>query len=187
MATSKYPTTQYTSEQFVESCGAVLFDMSQEPHRVCLINYTYGESDEWYLPKGRRNQGESRRQAALREVEEETGYSCHVHPVAMKTRAPRASDPEDIPDELRLRTDSDEPFMVTHRELTPRSDVKIIWWYIAAVDGAAPSHGSFRADFFDYEDAIRKLTFQKDRDVLERAINLVETSKRNETQTLDPI
>lgn len=30
MAASKYPTTQYTSDQFVESCGAVLFDLSPQ-------------------------------------------------------------------------------------------------------------------------------------------------------------
>lgn len=40
MATSPNTTTQYTSEQFVESCGAVLFDLSSpQKKKVCLIHY----------------------------------------------------------------------------------------------------------------------------------------------------
>jgi 8-oxo-dGTP pyrophosphatase MutT (NUDIX family) len=75
------PTTQYTSEEFVESSGAILFDLSHETKSVCLIHYTV--KDEWLLAKGRRNCGESRLEAALREVEEETGYKCHVYSVTM--------------------------------------------------------------------------------------------------------
>ena len=72
MAESNFVTRQYASEQFAESCGAVLF-MSPKPQnaKVCLVNYL--QTNEWMLPKGRRNIGESRRDAALREVAEETG------------------------------------------------------------------------------------------------------------------
>jgi 8-oxo-dGTP pyrophosphatase MutT (NUDIX family) len=179
MATSIFPTTQYKSEQFVESCGAVLFDLSRELKRVCLIHYLHGGNEEWLLPKGRRNRGECRRQAALREVEEETGYKCRIYPVTMVTRAPHAHDLENVADEPRLCSDLDEPFMLTVRELTPGSDVKLIWWYIVAVDesfqnSAVASNGDFKAEFFIYEDALQKLTFQKDRDILEKAITLVE-------------
>ncbi|KAL4872558.1 NUDIX hydrolase domain-like protein [Aspergillus spectabilis] len=181
MATSIFPTTQYTSEQFVESCGAVLFDLSQKPKRVCLILYRHRENDEWLLPKGRRNRGESRRQAALREVEEETGYKCRIYPVTVTTRAPQADDPENVPDIPRLSPDLSEPFMFTVRELTPGSDVKLIWWYIAAVDegskdGAVASNGDFRAEFFHYDDALRELTFQKERDILKGLLLWLKTA-----------
>lgn len=73
MATSSNITIQYTSEQFVESCGAILFDLrANKPKAVCLIHYH--AKNEWMLAKGRRNCGESRHQAALREVSEETDY-----------------------------------------------------------------------------------------------------------------
>lgn len=179
MATSKYDTTQYTSSEFVESSGAILFDLTHEPRQVCLIHYA--AKNEWLLAKGRRNCGESRLDAALREVEEETGYKCHIYPVTMPVRAPRIDEADDMIDKARTYPDLSEPFMVTIRELKEKSDVKIIWWYIAAVDGdvnadATRVDGDFKAEFFAYNEALQKLTFQDDRDVLERAIALVENS-----------
>ncbi|GAQ07444.1 hypothetical protein ALT_4765 [Aspergillus lentulus] len=179
MATSKYPTAQYTSEEFVESSGAILFDLSHETKRVCLIHYTV--KDEWLLAKGRRNCGESRLEAALREVQEETGYKCHVYPVTMSTRAPSKNEADDVSDHARLYPGLSEPFMLTIRELNDKSEAKLIWWYIAAVDksfkGSTPSADrDFRAEFFTYDEALQKLTFQDDRNVLTRAIALVESS-----------
>lgn len=49
--------------------------------KVCLIQYH--AKNEWLLAKGRRNCGESRREATLRELREETGYSAYLHPVTM--------------------------------------------------------------------------------------------------------
>ncbi|KAL4904983.1 hypothetical protein BDW74DRAFT_178550 [Aspergillus multicolor] len=153
MATSSYVTSQYTSEQFVESCGAVLFDASGGQPRVCLIHYKH---DEWPLPKGRRDCGGSRREAALREVQEETGYKCHIQPVMMLTRAPLPDDLENMPHTVRSVSDLDEPFMFT--------------------DGEKKGTGEFRADFFEYEEALQKLTYQNDRKALEKAIALVKDS-----------
>jgi 8-oxo-dGTP pyrophosphatase MutT (NUDIX family) len=74
MATSSYPTRQYTSSPFVESAGAILFRPAT--YQVCLIHYL--SKNEWLLPKGRRNLGERRHEAVLSETREETGYSVHV-------------------------------------------------------------------------------------------------------------
>ena len=177
MASSKYSTAQYTSDQFVESSGAILFDLSSEVKRVCLIHYI--EKNEWLLPKGRRNCSESRQDAALREVEEETGYKCHLHPVRMSTRAPSAIETGDVPDQARTYPKITEPFILTMRELEKPSNVKLIWWYIAAVDENADEKASsagcgFAAEFFTYAEAMQTLTYQDDRNVLERAIVLVE-------------
>ncbi|XHF96449.1 hypothetical protein AWENTII_000087 [Aspergillus wentii] len=69
-AASPDATFQYTSEQFVESCGAILFDLSDNNNnKVCLIHYN--AKNEWMLAKGRRNCGECRQEAALREAREE--------------------------------------------------------------------------------------------------------------------
>ncbi|KAL2853315.1 NUDIX hydrolase domain-like protein [Aspergillus pseudoustus] len=176
MTASHFPTTQFSSENFVESCGAILFDLSQPTKRVCLIQY---RDDEWLLPKGRRNVGESRHAAALRETQEETGYKCRIHPVTMLTRAPRADDPEDAPDSAQLCAESTEPFMLTIRELPGGSDVKIIWWYIAVFDeegaGAAPTiPEGFSAQFFTCDEALQRLNFRNDRDVLAKAMGILE-------------
>jgi 8-oxo-dGTP pyrophosphatase MutT (NUDIX family) len=42
--------------------------------------------DDWSLPKGKLNNGEEPADAALREVEEETGVTCRLGPEAGVTR-----------------------------------------------------------------------------------------------------
>jgi 8-oxo-dGTP pyrophosphatase MutT (NUDIX family) len=178
MATSPNTTTQYTSEQFVESCGAILFDLFAQNKTVCLIHYH--AKNEWLLAKGRRNCGESRHDAALREVREETGYQAHLYPITMYTRAPPMDEQGHMPDKPRSYADLTEPFMVTMRQSGGDvNDVKIIWWYIAALDegevaGSAGGEEEFTPKFFPLEEAVKKLSFQNDRTVLQKAIALVE-------------
>ncbi|KAJ5874620.1 NUDIX domain [Penicillium soppii] len=181
MATSPKITTQYASEQFVESCGAILFDLSVNQNKtVCLIHYR--AKNEWLLAKGRRNCGESRHEAALREVGEETGYRAHLYPVKMYTRAPPIDEQGHMPDEPRSYPDLTEPFMVTIRQLggDSESNVKIIWWYIATLDegevaGSRDGEDEFTPVFFSLKEAVEKLSFENDRAVLRKAVALVET------------
>lgn len=79
---------------------------------MCLIHYH--AKDEWMLAKGRRNCGEPRHQAALREVSEETGYQAHLHPVTVQRRVPPIDEQGDVP-EPRAYPDLAEPIMVTMR------------------------------------------------------------------------
>jgi 8-oxo-dGTP pyrophosphatase MutT (NUDIX family) len=176
MAKSTFNTRQYTSEYFVESCGAVLFDLTSPQKEVCLIQDL--RNNEWYLAKGRRNQGESRQSAALREIQEETGYQCHLHPVHMRTRAPPRDEEPNAPDTAQLYASLTEPFMVTIRELND-FNVKLIFWYVAALDEgsrgeAKPGEAGFKAEFVSCVDAMARLTFQTDREVLKQAIKLIE-------------
>ncbi|KAF2744332.1 hypothetical protein M011DRAFT_470468 [Sporormia fimetaria CBS 119925] len=181
MASSNYATSQYTSEEFVESSGAILFDLSPKQSKVCLIHYI--AKDEWLLAKGRRNCGESRHEAALREVREETGYPCHLHPVTMSTRAPPRVETGFVADQPRTFSNLTEPFMLTIRRMDGKSNAKLIWWYIAALDkdpATDKSNGEaeFKAEFFSWDEALARLTFEDDRQILGRAIALVENSRR---------
>lgn len=183
MATSRFPTTQYTSGQFVESSGAILFDLSGHTKQVCLIHSQPSKSPgEWLLAKGRRNRGEPRSETALREVREETGYPCHLYPVRMATRTTGPTDANYTPDVARCLPGLTEPFMLTIRELAgAEANVKLIWWFIAEVD----SHGTesvvgedkFTARFMACEEALQRLTYKEDRGVLQKAISLVEGSE----------
>lgn len=173
-------TSLYTSEQFVESCGAILFDLSSPKKTGCLIHYH--PKNEWLLAKGRRNCGESRHEAALREVREETGYQARLHPVTIYIRAPPMDEQGHMPDEPRCYPDLTEPFMVTIRQFggDGATGVKIIWWYIAALDEGAvagsvgKAEEEFTARFFPLEEAVEKLSFRDDWAVLQKAIALVE-------------
>src|SRR5271156_1045235 len=130
MSTSKYPTTQLFSHEFVESAGAVIFNLSKKQIYIIRNRVT----GEFYLPKGRRNCSEARWQTALREVKEETGLTCTMLPVTMKTRAPPSEEVVDYPDQAREFDDLiREPFCLTIRELGERN-VKLIWWYIVEID-----------------------------------------------------
>ncbi|KAJ0168426.1 hypothetical protein CTA2_6266 [Colletotrichum tanaceti] len=182
MAVSNFVTSQYPSEAFVESCGAIVFDLSKEPAKVCLLHYQ--ALDEWYLAKGRRNCGESRQEAALREVLEETGVRCRLLPVDMPTRAPAPDDDANAPDVAAERRAIIEPFTLTIRSIDQGDGVKLIWWYVATVEGrpdwkdeeegvTAGGEAQFIAKFFVCDEAVEKLTFENDRKVLRKAIDLV--------------
>lgn len=181
MAESSFVTRQYASEQFVESCGAVLFISSKPQNaKVCLVNLL--STNEWMLPKGRRNIGESRKEAALREVAEETGLQCRLLPVTMPTRACAPNDPPDVPDEARTQIDITEPFMCTVRELPKGNGTKLIWWYIAVLEYDAyskkgPGEEQFRPEFFTPDDAVQKLHFESDREVLRKAVEIINTTE----------
>lgn len=178
MATSRFRTSQHTSEQLVESAGAIVFRLSTQ--QVCLLHLL--PRDEYVLAKGRRNVGETRVEAALREVREETGFCCRLLPVTMGSRAPPAVETEPFVDVLRTYSNVTEPFSLQIRHLETQGDVKLIWWYIAAIDEDQvenrdrPGEEQFNVEFYGYEEALKKLTFQMDRDMVQRAIDMVKAS-----------
>jgi 8-oxo-dGTP pyrophosphatase MutT (NUDIX family) len=175
MAESNFHTQQYVSSHFVESCGAIVFDLSKPSKRVCLINII--AENKWVLAKGRRDINESRKNAAVREFYEETGSRCELLPVRMSTCATTVGDPPDMPNQAREHDGLTEPFMCTTRELPSGNGVKIIWWFVAIL-GLERELGevTFRSELFDCEVAIEKLYFETDREVLRRAIEIVENT-----------
>lgn len=71
----------------IEAAGGVVVDMSKNKPRYLLIHRP--RYNDWSLPKGKLNDGETHHDAALREVKEETGLVCEVlaklSPVNYKT------------------------------------------------------------------------------------------------------
>ncbi|KAL8938240.1 MAG: hypothetical protein Q9216_004000 [Gyalolechia sp. 2 TL-2023] len=173
MAISRFESEQYTSEAFVESVGAVLFRMSTK--EICVLHLL--KRDEYILAKGRRNCGETRQEAAIREVTEETGFPCHLLHLDMFTRAPPAVEKEQLGDEARFYAGICEPFTLQIRR--PRfGNIKLIWWYVAAInEGDSFKKGqhevNFGVEFYNFTDVTEKLTFQGDRDMVEKAIDIV--------------
>lgn len=176
MADYMWETQIYPSEKFVESCGAILFDLSGRSRKVCLLHLV--KTDHWVLPKGRRNCNETRQDAAVREVREESGYACRLRPVTMPTRAPSDVEAADVKDLARIYHALTEPFYLEVRDLVEEG-VKLVWWFIAEVDRTVPpakAEVHFVPEFLNYEEAMTVLTFQKDRDMLRRAVDLVESA-----------
>ena len=61
----------------IRAAGGLLWDSVTERRRIAVIRRI--RYDDWTLPKGKLKEGESWEQAALREVEEETGYRASLH------------------------------------------------------------------------------------------------------------
>ncbi|KAF5974563.1 hypothetical protein FBULB1_7750 [Fusarium bulbicola] len=172
MTTSHYQTETFTSENFIESAGTILFRLST--HDICIMRDI--KRDEYILPKGRRNVGESRRDTAIRETTEETGISCRLLPVNMKSRL-CPSDARDVPDEARVFKGVCEPISVRMRRIG-EGEVKLIWWYVAAVnenETVGRCEDEFEVEWYGYVEVLEKLTFQNDQELVARAIELVQS------------
>ncbi|EJF63975.1 hypothetical protein DICSQDRAFT_102180 [Dichomitus squalens LYAD-421 SS1] len=193
---SKRVEGQYTSREFVLAAGAVpfQFDAFGTPKRVLLAHHA--PLGAWLLSKGRKDEGEDLATAATREVFEETGYPCRLHPVPnLPTCAPLpaelvGTDPQ--PHSTRIALNSTEPFMITLRPIAfGMLKLKLIFWYIGAVDvpydeasassemgGVQPgthqiAEGFDEVRLFDIEEAIEKLAFDGDRDLVRTAVSFL--------------
>ena len=69
---------------WVKAAGGVIVRAGGEGRQVCLVHRP--RYDDWSLPKGKLDSGESFEEAALREVEEETGLRCELGRELQSTR-----------------------------------------------------------------------------------------------------
>jgi 8-oxo-dGTP diphosphatase len=68
----------------VRAAGGVVVRPSPSGPEVLLVHRP--RYDDWSLPKGKRDPGETDEQCAVREVEEETGLRCRLGPELLPTR-----------------------------------------------------------------------------------------------------
>lgn len=164
------------SHKFVLSAGAVLVKMSTK--QICLVHLR--KRNEWTLPKGRKNEGETLQQAALRETFEESGFQCTLLPVIMETRAPPSVETENSPDEVRTVIGASEPFCITSRPAAATGSQKCVFWFIAKVleDKVqfCTEEEKFRAEFKSFEEAISLLSFEEDRSIVRKAAKILKNS-----------
>lgn len=68
----------------VEAAGGVVWRGDPDAPEILLVHRP--RYDDWTLPKGKLDPGETHEQAALREVEEETGLRCRLGDELAETR-----------------------------------------------------------------------------------------------------
>jgi 8-oxo-dGTP diphosphatase len=64
------------SEPDVAAAGGLVVRRADATAELCVVHRP--RYDDWSLPKGKLDSGEGWEEAALREVEEETGYRCRL-------------------------------------------------------------------------------------------------------------
>jgi ADP-ribose pyrophosphatase YjhB (NUDIX family) len=151
-----------SSDRFVISCGTVPLDLRHR--KILLIREAY--TKEIFLPKGRKNENECLRTAALRETYEETGYPATILPLKLPTHATNRTRDEE----------HTEPIAITQR--VTKGVLKIIFWYAASVDfrafpdlGTQQEGENFESLWTDCRHGVTALTFADDREVARLAVN----------------
>ncbi|OAQ99151.1 hypothetical protein LLEC1_02398 [Akanthomyces lecanii] len=151
------------SDGFVISCGTVTVDLAAS--KVLLIRSR--GTGECYLPKGRKDIGESLQDAALRETWEETGVHAHLLPVPITTRAtvPTAT-------------------AAAGGRMT-NGVLKVIFWFVAAADSTATRDNGTQQEDEDFDalwvgwDEVRStLTFEDDGQIAEAALVAAKATMR---------
>ncbi|KAJ2802381.1 hypothetical protein H4R20_003302 [Coemansia guatemalensis] len=133
----------YSSNEVVFSAGAVVFDAAGT--RVLTIAFTGNKGDKVVVfPKGRVEEGESLKDAACREVEEETGVVCKLWPCGL----------------VGLETRYSEEVQKT----------KVVYWYAASIVETREQHQEDKwmvPTWIHVADASNVLTRDDDRRLLE--------------------
>jgi 8-oxo-dGTP pyrophosphatase MutT (NUDIX family) len=131
--------------RYKRSAGGVVYRKSAGRIEVCLISTN--SRTRWQLPKGGIEPGETREQAALREVAEETGLAAQL---------------EDKLGEISFRY---------VRKARKRIHKRVVFYLMRFEGGSTDDHDDEvdEARFFPIDDAIERLTFDSERDVVVRA------------------
>jgi 8-oxo-dGTP pyrophosphatase MutT (NUDIX family) len=140
--------------QVEESAGGVLISPEDSENHACLIKVrTRGGNPTWRLPKGAIEEGETPKEAGLRETREETG--C---------RGEALSEVSDI-EYWYTRRDDDSDEKVRIRK-------HVRFFVMKFLDGSVDDHDDEveTARWFPLSEAVRKISYDAERQVLQEAI-----------------
>ena len=128
-------------EPEVLAAGAVPVRRAGEGFEVAVIHRP--KYEDWSLPKGKLEPGESYEQAALREVEEEAGLRGELGPE-----------------------------LSSHSYLDRKGRSKLVrWWLLAGPEGEfRPNHEADELRWISPEDAAELLSYEHDRALVREAV-----------------
>ncbi|KAF8629455.1 hypothetical protein AX15_003434 [Amanita polypyramis BW_CC] len=164
-STSAVPNSQWASFNFLLGAGMAIIQPST--NKVVIVNDT--RTNTWFLPKGRKDIGESLEQAALREAYEESGYRVEFLPLYTQTNAPAS--PQDLDARIKPNT---EPIFVTLMAYKPiirrgrlirSAGEYLIHWYVGQIPEDAvreigtgmPDEQEYVSHLVTVEEAMRML------------------------------
>lgn len=125
------------------AAGGIVIAKETGTPRVLLVHRP--SYDDWSFPKGKLDQGETVEEGALREVKEETGLECRIiRELATMRYAYRTRN------KGRLRPKAVHYFLMERVS----GDIQV------------PGDEVDRAEWFDFDEAARKLSYEQDRKLL---------------------
>ena len=122
----------------VHAAGGVVWKVDDGTILIVLVHRP--KYDDWTLPKGKLEDGESHEQAARREVEEETGYRCKA---------------------------GHELISVAYRDGRGRPKVVRYWEMTISKGEFAPNDEVDRLQWVTVSDAMKRLSYDHDKPVLD--------------------
>ncbi|MCX5924939.1 MAG: NUDIX domain-containing protein [Candidatus Dependentiae bacterium] len=128
-----------------QSAGFILFRLENNTILYLLLQHTNG--GHWDFPKGRLETGETKEQAALRELKEETGINGCIIP------------------------HFEEKIEYTFINLNGNKTHKSVFFFIASTDILYPTLSHEHTDYawLSYEQALKQLTYTTACDTLAKA------------------
>lgn len=137
------------SEPPVRAAGGVVWRRNAGTVEVLLVHRP--KYDDWTLPKGKAEPGETDEECARREVEEETGLRCRL---------------------------GDEVGSTAYRDQNGRPKV-VRYWEMQPVEGSFEPHDEIdEVRWIAVDDALRALTYKRERPVLRRLRTLIRDERR---------
>jgi 8-oxo-dGTP pyrophosphatase MutT (NUDIX family) len=128
----------------IRAAGGVVCRRAGDDVEVVLVHRR--RYDDWTFPKGKAYPGESDQDCALREVEEETGLTC------------------ELGEELRT----------THYRDNKDREKVVRYWKMHVIRGALqPTNEIDAAEWIPVEDAVDRLSYRRDREVLDSLLQRV--------------
>ncbi len=134
--------------ELVRAAGGILVRGEGSGRSVALVHRP--RYDDWSFPKGKLDGAEGEAEAALREVQEETGLRCHLGPSVG---------------------------VVTYRD--PRGRAKVVRYFQMQANGGGvftPNHEVDEVRWVPVDEAAGHLTYGHDRDLLRRVLGGVPSS-----------
>ncbi len=125
------------------SAGVVIFRMRDSNREYLLLHYPHGH---WDLPKGKIEKGESNRQAALRELKEETGLDATIL------------------DGFECKIS----YFFDHEEKLAMKNVVFFVGQAAETDSVTLSDEHINYAWLNYDEAMERLTFENAKEVVKK-------------------
>lgn len=140
------------------SAGAVVVFISQDGKpEYLLLHYTAGH---WDFPKGNIEAGETEKEAAVREIREETGIA-----------------------DVEFVEGFQQVISYRYRKARRLVDKQVVFFSARTRTRAVEiSHEHIGFAWKDYDDAMRQLTFRNAKSVLEAAVQFMREKKKEDLQ-----